>query len=66
MHFVLVGEWNPRPLNELFTLGGRFSSPSKGVHMLKLAESLRSEDNTLGILASDFSMFFKVSQRGSF
>ena len=34
--------------------------------MLKRAESDRYKVNTLGILACNFSTFFKVSQRGSF
>ena len=33
--------------------------------MLKRAESRRYEVNTLGILACDFSMFFKVLLKGA-
>ena len=54
--FFLVGEWSP--LNKLFTLGGRLFNPPKGKHLLKLAESHRSEVNTLGILC-DFSTFLR-------
>ena len=57
-------------LNKLFTLGGRLFNPSKGKYVLKRGESHRCEVNTLGILACNFSTFFKVSfkisQRDSF
>ena len=60
MYFVLMGEWNPREP------GGKVFKPSKRNHVQKRAESNRCEVNTLGILACNFSMFFKVSQRDSF
>ena len=56
MYFVLMGEWNP-PEQVIHARGGRLFYLSKGKHVLKRAESHRSEVNTLGI--------FKVSQRGS-
>ena len=64
MYFV---SWeNGSSLNKLITLGGRLFNPSKGKHVPKCAESHRCEDNTLGILACNFSTFFKASQRDSF
>ena len=53
-------------MNELFTLGGRLFNSSKRKHVLKRAESHCCEVKTLGTFACDFSMFFEVSQRGSF
>ena len=53
-------------MNKLFTLGGRLFSPLIGKHVLKRAESHRCTANTFGKLACNFSMFFNVSQRGSF
>ena len=61
MFSCLLSPWeNGIFLNKLFTLG------AKRKQVLKRAESRRCEVNTLGIFASNFSMFFKVSQRGSF
>ena len=48
---------------KLFTQGGRLANPSKGKHVLKRAESHRSEVNTLGIFACNCSMFLR-SLRG--
>ena len=45
---------------------GKMFDPSKGNHVLKRAESHRCEVNTSGILACNFSIFFKVSQGSSF
>ena len=53
-------------MNEVFTLGGRLFNSSERKHVLNRAESHRCEVNTLGTFACNFSMFFKVSQRGSF
>ena len=53
-------------MNKLFTLGGKTFQPIKEKHVLKRAESRRCEVNTLGILACYFSIFFNVSQWGSF
>ena len=50
-----------------FLARGKTFNPSKGKHVLELAESHRCEVNTLGILlACNSSMFLKVSQRNSF
>ena len=57
---------NGIPLNKLFTLGGRIFNPPKGKHVLRRAESHRCEVNKFGILACNFSTFFKVSQKDSF
>ena len=46
---------NGIPLNKLFIQGGRLFIPSKGKHVLKLAERHRRKVNTLGILACIFS-----------
>ena len=64
MYFVLMGEWNS-PEQVIHTRGRLFNS-SKVKHVIKRAESHRCEVNTLGILACNFSMVFKVSQKGSF
>ena len=57
----ILSSWeNGIPLNKLFTLGGRLFNSSNGKHVLKRAESHRCEVNTLGILACNFSMLFKV------
>ena len=59
-----ISSWeNGIPLNKEFTLGGRRFNPPKGKNVLKRAESHRCEVNTLGILACNFSAFFKVSLR---
>ena len=65
MFFAFLGEWN-RLLNKLFTLGERLFSPPIGKLLPKRAESHRCVVNTFGKLARNLSMFFEVSQRGSF
>ena len=59
-----MGEWNS--LNELFTLGGKLFNRSEGKHLLKRPDSHHCEVSTSEMFARNFSMFFKVSQRGSF
>ena len=66
VHVLCPHERMESSLNKLFTVGGRFYNTSKRKHVLKHAKSRRSEVNTLGIFACNFSMFFKVSQRHSF
>ena len=51
---------NGIPLNKLFTLGEDFLT-CQGMKMLKRAESHCCEVSTLGILACNFSTFFKVT-----